>query len=61
MKGYYPLSAMMPDECTVTPDSDPVESTKFRVWELSHAPHRETAPHQMSIRFLFLLPFFIFL
>jgi len=54
-KGYYPLSELLTKECEemehLESESDDMKvvSKQAELWELSHAPHRETAGHQMSV------------
>jgi len=51
--GYYPIEDILSSECD---EKENLEGGIFHtvskesvLWELSHAPHRETAGHQMSI------------
>lgn len=57
-KGYYPISDTLSQSCEekenleASADDDGAFDTVSKdatLWELSHAPHRETAGHQMSI------------
>merc|ERR1712022_32018 len=54
-KGYFPISELLTKECEEMEhleahDNDyDVVSKEAVLWELSHAPHRETAGHQMSV------------